>query len=535
MTDADDGFRDLLGGFAASVSRFPDRPALAVDGREHSYTELWSAAGRLAAVLDGQHPPRAPRLTAVLAARSTTAYAGVLAALFRGHAYVPLNPSFPVPRTAAMLARSGARSLIVDGAAAALLDDVLRDAEAGLTIVLPDLDEAGAIQARHPGHRVIGAGAVAAARPGAPVAASPDDVAYLLFTSGSTGQPKGVAVAHRNVRHFIDFMAARYEVVPEDRFTQMFDLTFDLSVFDMFVCWERGACLCCPTKQQILLPARYISDAGVSIWFSVPSTGVLMNRLRLLAPGAFPGLRLSLFCGEALPLEMTAAWAKAAPNSVIENLYGPTELTIACSLYRWATETTPAECEQGMVPIGEPYPGMRALVVDPDQRPVPVGEAGELLMAGPQVTLGYWNDPEKTAAAFVTPPGETKVHYRTGDLVRRPAAGRPMTYLGRVDNQVKVHGYRVELGEIEAALRTAGAVDVAVALGWPRTATGCEGIVAFTTPSDRPVEAIRRDVAARLPKYMVPREIRFLDHFPLNVNGKIDRKALYAILENQES
>lgn len=535
MTYGNGGFRDLLDGFTTSASRFPNRPALAVDAREYSYADVLSAAGRIAAVLNSLHPPGTPRLTAVLAARSVTAYTGVLAALFRGHAYVPLNPSFPVPRTVAMLARSGARSLIVDGAAAALLDDLLRDVEPGLTIVLPDLDDVGAIQARHPDHRVIGAGAVATATPAAPVAAGADDVAYLLFTSGSTGQPKGVAVAHRNVRHFIDFMAARYEVVPEDRFTQLFDLTFDLSVFDMFVCWERGACLCCPTKQQILLPARYIGDAGVSIWFSVPSTGVLMNRLRLLAPGSFPGLRLSLFCGEALPLEMTAAWAKAAPNSVIENLYGPTELTIACSLYRWDPEKTPAECEQGMVPIGAPYPGMRALVADSDQRPVPIGEAGELLMAGPQVTLGYWNDPDKTAAAFVTPPSETEVHYRTGDLVRRPAAGRPMTYLGRVDNQVKVHGYRVELGEIEAALRAAGGVDTAVALGWPRTATGCEGIVAFTTPSNRSIEDIRRGIAARLPKYMVPKDVRFLERFPLNVNGKIDRKALYAILENPNS
>ena len=337
-------------------------------------------------------------------------------------------------------------------------------------------------------------------------------------------------VAHRNVTHFVEAMVERYGVTEEDRFSQTFDLTFDLSAFDMFVAWERGACLCCPTQAQKLFPGRYIADCGITIWFSVPSTAVLMSRLHMLKPGKYGGLRYSLFCGEALPVEVMQKWAEAAPNSILENLYGPTELTIACTLYRWDPARSPAECEQGVVPIGAAYPGMQVLVADEHQREVPIGEAGELLMTGPQLTLGYHCDPERTAAAFVTPPGHSEIYYRTGDRVRRPRPGQPLVYLGRIDNQIKIRGYRVELGEIEAVLRQEARVEVAIAIGWPPTASGADGIVGFLGTEAADTETIRKRVAARLPPYMSPSEIRLIGEWPLNSNGKIDRKALQAML-----
>jgi acyl-coenzyme A synthetase/AMP-(fatty) acid ligase len=258
----------------------------------------------------------------------------------------------------------------------------------------------------------------------------------------------------------------------------------------------------------------------------VPSTAVVLRKLRKLAPGAFPGLRLSLFCGEALPAELAAAWAAAAPGSIVENLYGPTELTIACTLYRWDPERSPRECEQGLVPIGAPYPGMQARVVDESLHEVPPGEAGELLMTGPQLSLGYWQDPERTAAAFVVPPGHDAVFYRTGDRVRRPRGDGPLAYLGRVDHQIKIQGYRVELGEIESTLREIAGVDVAIAVGWPENAGGADGVVAFLGADALDVAAVLRAARARLPNYMVPREIRLVREFPLNANGKVDRRAL---------
>jgi amino acid adenylation domain-containing protein len=525
--------RSVRSGFLRSAERFPDRPALQIGAEVQTYSSLHDRAAAIAATLDALAPAGEERLTAVFAARSTTAYAGILAALFRGHGYVPLNPGFPTDRTHAMLVRSGCRAVIVDTNAAKQLDDVLAGVETPLLVLLPDTDDASEWAARWPQHRFVTAGELRPAADWRPGPVDPNGIAYLLFTSGSTGQPKGVMVAHRNVTHFVDAMVERYAVTETDRLSQTFDLTFDLSAFDMFVTWQAGACLCVPTAAEKALPGRYITDSGLTIWFSVPSTAVLMSRLRLLKPGRYPGLRYSLFCGEALPIEVIEKWAEAAPNSTLENLYGPTELTIACTLYRWDRQLSPAESELGLVPIGEPYPGMKVLVVDEQLQEVAPGETGELLMTGPQLTLGYYRDPERTAAAFLVPPGQTEVFYRTGDRVRRPLPGKPLTYLGRMDNQIKIQGYRVELGEIEEILRQEAGVEVAIAIGWPVTASGADGVVGFLGTAQADVERVRARAIGRLPPYMHPSSLRLMPEFPLNPNGKVDRKALLRMLEQE--
>jgi amino acid adenylation domain-containing protein len=525
--------RSLRSGFLRSAERFPDRPALQLADAALSYGELLARSAELANTLRLASVSGEPSLTAVFGHRSVTAYAGVLAALLRGHGYVPLNPSFPTDRTRSMLAHSQCRSVIVDAHAARQLDEVLVGIERPLVLLLAEETDLSALRARWPRHAFLGAADVQTGAALPMTDADPDDIAYLLYTSGSTGQPKGVMVAHRNVTHFVDAMVERYGITENDRFSQTFDLTFDLSAFDMFVAWERGACLCCPTQAQKLFPAKYIADCGLTIWFSVPSTAVLMSRLRMLQPGRFPGLRLSLFCGEALPVEVMRVWSEAAPNAILENLYGPTELTIACTLYRWDPARSPAQCEQGVVPIGAPYPGMHVLVADEEQNEMPVGEVGELLMTGPQLSLGYYRDPARTAAAFVTPPGRSELYYRTGDRVRRPRPGKPLVYLGRADNQVKIQGYRVELGEVEAVLREEAGVEVAVAIGWPLTASGADGIVGFLGTDVADTEDLRRRVVARLPAYMHPRELRLITEWPLNANGKIDRRALREILAGE--
>jgi non-ribosomal peptide synthetase component F len=162
----------------------------------------------------------------------------------------------------------------------------------------------------------------------------------------------------------------------------------------------------CPSQKQSIKPGAFINDARLTVWFSVPSTAVFMRRLGVLKPGMYPGLRLSLFCGEALPVEIVRHWALAAPNSVIENIYGPTERTIACTAYRWDNTKSPDECEQGIVPIGQPFDGMRALIVDEQLREVEDGKDGELLTTGPQLSLGYWQDEKKTRQAFVPVAGK---------------------------------------------------------------------------------------------------------------------------------
>lgn len=522
----------LRSAFLASAGRHPDRPALQVGGETLTYAELRARAASLAATIEGRDPGGGPPLTAVFGARSSVAFSGVLGALLSGRGYVPLNPRFPVERTASMLSRSGARTLVADANAAPLLEDLLTYAQQPLLVLLPDADDAGRLAARFSGHRFVAAPDLEPPESWVPGEVDPADTAYLLFTSGSTGVPKGVGVAHRNVLPFLEVMAERYGIGEHDRFSQTFDMTFDLSVFDMFLAWERGACLCCPSAMELIKPGDFIRRSELTVWFSVPSTAVFMRRLGMLKPGMYPSLRWSLFCGEPLPAEVAGAWAAAAPGSTVENLYGPTEATIACTVYRWDPARSPSESAFGVVPIGRPFGSMEALVADTEGREVAPGAEGELLMTGPQVTPGYWRDEERTAAAFVLPPGRSAVHYRTGDRVRRPAGPRdPIVYLGRMDHQIKIHGHRVELGEVEAVLREESGVDAAIAVGWPRTASGASGIAAFLGDLDVNVPELRNALRRRLPDYMVPRRIELLSELPLNANGKFDRGALLSMLE----
>lgn len=518
--------QSLCAGFLHSVERWPDRPALEYDGAILTYAELFERAAAVAAALAQAEPE--PRLACVFAHRSITAYVGVLGALLSGKGYVPLNHAFPPLRTRTMLVRSGARALVADAASTDQLDTVLEGVDP-LTIILPDRDDVAQLREKWPQHDVLGARDLLPGQPGVSEV-GPGDIAYLLFTSGSTGEPKGVGVTHANVRHFIQTVSERYAIDESDRLTQTFDLTFDPSVFDMFVAWGRGACLCAMPQHAFLRPDRYLERARPTVWFGVPSLALLMRRLGLLTPDRYRGLRWSLFCGEALPVAVAEEWARSAPGSTVENLYGPTELTITCVAYRWDAVRGPAEAEHGVVPIGLPLRGMDAVVVDPQMREVEIGALGELLMTGPQLTPGYWNDPERTAAAFVRLQGRDGLWYRTGDLVRRPVDGAPLVYLGRLDHQVKVRGFRVELGEVEAALRDVSGHPEAVVIGWPRADTGPTGLVGFLVGAVDEQTVIAR-VAERLPHYMVPDAIQSLDKLPTNASGKIDRDALAKMLD----
>jgi acyl-coenzyme A synthetase/AMP-(fatty) acid ligase len=253
----------------------------------------------------------------------------------------------------------------------------------------------------------------------------------------------------------------------------------------------------------------------------------------LLKPGRYPELRICLFCGEPLPAASIQSWSEAAPNSIVENLYGPTELTIACTLYRWDPAASPDESEMGIVPIGFAYPGMHYLIVDEELREVASGQEGELLMRGPQMSLGYWRDPDKTSQAFLIPPGQSQVYYRTGDRVRQLRSDGPLIHLGRIDSQIKVLGHRVELGEIEAMIRKHCGSDAVVAVGWPRTSSGYGGVEVFIEGCAENAN-LRDVVRAELPEYMVPRRFHFRDRLPRNSNGKLDRVALTKSLDGDK-
>lgn len=521
-----DSFRGVAGRVEAAAERWPDRPALVVEGATVTYRDLWSRAGRLAAAVHRHAADRT--FVAVVAARDETAYVGVLGALAAGCGYVPLNPAFPVARSAGMLRRSGARTLVAGPGSRALVEELLAASEAPLVVLLPEgpggdgpLDDLGR-------HQVVGPEELAALDAlGSAEAVAPQDPAYLLFTSGSTGEPKGVTVSQANVGAYLDHIAAAYGPTETDRCSQMFDLTFDLSVHDLFVTWSAGASLHVVPATSLMAPGRFIVDHELTHWFSVPSVAALMGRMRMLKAGLFPSLRVSLFCGEAFPVATARQWAEAAPNSVVDNLYGPTEATIAIAAHR-----VTADEPDGVVSIGTVFPTQHGRVADPSGAEVPDGEAGELLVAGTQITGGYLGDPERTAASFVTlADSELRPWYRTGDLVRR--VDGELSYLGRVDEQIQVLGHRVELQEIDSTLRRAAGTDQAMAVSWPPGAAA-EAVYAFVAASVPADEAAILDACRlALPAYMVPRKLFVLPDLPVNANGKTDRKALAATLKER--
>ncbi|MFF9347264.1 amino acid adenylation domain-containing protein [Streptomyces sp. NPDC014734] len=521
MTTALD--RSLGAGLLHHASVLPDRVALTIGRRDYTYEETATVARRWAAALVEAADGR-PRRIGVLADRSEVSYLGVAAALFAGAAFVPLNRKFPAARTRTMLARAEVDAVLADAASAARLPELLEGLERRPVVLLPDTarTEVPGLD----GYRVLDAADLARFAPSAELPGpGPDDLAYLLFTSGSTGRPKGVPVTHGNVRAFLDANRDRYRLTPDDRLTQTFDQTFDLSVFDLFMAWDNGARVCSMDPIELLAPFRYLERNGITVWFSVPSVAAVLRRRGVLRPGTMPTLRWSLFCGEALPRAIAEDWQAAAPHSTVENLYGPTELTIACTAYRWDPATGPAECVHDNVPIGRPYPGLDAVVVDERLADVPDGEAGELCVAGPQTTPGYWRAPELTARRYFERDGLR--YYRTGDLVRY--LNGQYVCLGRNDQQVKIGGHRVELGEIEGALRRAGAPE-AVALQWPDAQTVTAVVSGTADPT-----ALADACADGLPAYMVPRTVRVVDEMPVNANGKVDRPALIRWLDETAS
>jgi amino acid adenylation domain-containing protein len=524
----------LHAGFWRSARRHPMRSALEVGGRTYTYSELAAIAASISGAIAGAD--RATALTVgVLGSRSLSVYAGLLGTLSSGRAVVPLNPGFPVDRTARMIEHAGVRVLVADSASLRHVEDLLAQTGEPMLLILPELDDAAPLARRWPRHRFVGRGELD--RIGEPCLprVEPADWAYVFYTSGSTGNPKGVGVTHANAARFVEMSLERYGELglgEHDRFSQFYDITFDSSMFDLYVSWAFGACLCVPSVADWVNPNKFIEAAHLSVIDIVPSTGRNMSRAGGWRAGRFARLRLCRFGGEALPLELAAALAAAAPQAVVENVYGPTECTVDAAYYRWAPGWSESECEHGVVPIGAAGPKVTLRVVGTDLREVPPGEEGELVISGPQVTPGYWRDPARTAAAFVELPDGAGRAYRTGDLVRRPRGAGPIAFLGRLDHQIKISGVRVELGEIEQVVRSVSGAEHVVAVGWPVTASGASGIVVFMTGVGAgQTDSIRDQVRERLPQVMVPRAIHAIDEFPLNVNGKVDRRALVVKLD----
>jgi D-alanine--poly(phosphoribitol) ligase subunit 1 len=283
-----------------------------------------------------------------------------------------------------------------------------------------------------------------------------------------------------------------------------------------------------------MAPREFVRRHELTCWFSVPSTAAMMARLRLLEPGDLPSLRLSLFCGEALPTGLARAWRRAAPNSVIENLYGPTETTIAVTAYRVPDDDDIAT-RRPIVPIGLPFPGHEVAVIDAQGRPVADGEAGELCIGGGQVADGYWDMPD-AQERFAAPLGcssPTQRWYRTGDRVMMDRECG-LVFLGRLDHQVKIRGHRIDLQEVECVVREAAGSESVAALPYPPGSTElAKYIVAFVAGEPGIADTILAACQKRLPPALVPKHIRFVSNWPLNGNGKTDYAALRRQLKGE--
>lgn len=360
-----------------------------------------------------------------------------------------------------------------------------------------------------------------------PTQTSDNELAYILFTSGSTGKPKGVTLTRSNIAAFVGaFWDIGYQIDVNDRCLQPFDLTFDLSVMSYLIPAIKGACVYTVPYNQIKYSyvAQLLEEHSLTVALMVPST------IRYLKPYfseiELPALRYSLFCGEALPLDLTTEWSKCIPNALIDNVYGPTEDTIFCSIYRY-NRNAENKTHNGILSIGKSMTSGEMIIVDDFNNEVPVGQSGELCLYGSQLTPGYWNNPEKNKEVFFTDL-QGKRFYRTGDVCYQDVEGDIM-YAGRLDNQVKVQGFRIELGEIEFHAREFLKVQNAVAIAFENK-TGNTEIAMFVEGKFDETSVLLEYLKSKLPHYMVPTKILTKDIFPLNVNGKIDRNLLKKLI-----
>ncbi|MCX4758311.1 amino acid adenylation domain-containing protein [Kitasatospora purpeofusca] len=508
------GARSLPELFARVAAVRGDAAAVAGGGEQLGYAELDRRAGAVAARLTAAGLGRGD-LVGVLLERSHRAPAWILGVLRSGAAYVPLDPSYPADRL---------RFMAGDAGLAALVGDPDRAAACGLD-ALPVIDpEAAAAEPARPAE----AGGPVAAEPG------PDDPAYVIYTSGSTGVPKGCVVTHGNVLELLRATLPLFELGPDDRWTLFHSASFDFSVWELWGAWATGATAVPVPAATAQAPEdflRLLADERITVLNQVPSAFRHLAREYADSGAPATALRYVVFGGESVDLDvvrgfLAASAAAPGPVPVMVNMYGITEITVHATHLVLTPEQLAGDTPS---PIGRPLPHLAIELRDDALRLVPDGGTGEMWVAGSGVADGYLNRPELTAERFRTLDGRRM--YRTGDLARRLPDGG-LAYLGRNDQQVKLRGHRVELGEVEAGLRAAPQVRDAAALV-VRDDAGNELLTALVVPAgpgEADVAALRRFARATMPAQLVPNRFHPVEELPLTSSGKLDRKALAGLV-----
>ncbi len=471
----------------AAVS--PKAIAHVSDGRTLTYGELRRRSDALAAHLaERVGADRAP--IAALGHREPEMLIAFLGAVKSGRPYVPLDTALPQQR----------------------IDKILATSRASLMLTPEDISQFSASNAPAPAKRV-----------------QRDDPFYILFTSGSTGEPKGVIITLACLEHFLACMIA------EQRFTELGEtflnqapFSFDLSVMDLYCSLVTGGTLFSISRDLVANPKmlyRAIANSGVTTWVSTPSFAQMCLVEQTFDEAMLPTVRRFLFCGETLAPQTAARLLKRFPRAQVWNTYGPTEATVATTSVR--IDHTILE-KYSPLPVGRPMPGTEVFVSDENREILPENKRGEIIIAGPNVSPGYLARPDLTANAFFQHGNQRA--YRTGDLGR--LRDNLLFFEGRIDQQIKLSGYRIELGDVEANLRALALVRDAVVIPVIKDAEA-KSLAAFVVlsarnePSDFELaHMIRKQLGERLPAYMLPRKFVFLDAFPMTANGKADRARL---------
>lgn len=498
--------------FRKAVEAGPDRTALVWSEHEVvTFAEL-DRLGRKVALYLRQVGIRKGDRVCIRLDKCTLAYAVILACLRLGTPYFVVDPANPPARVSRILEKCKP-SLIFSAKEIPLDLSIYR-------VLLIDRDEQFAAlgelsdKGLEPEGDVIGT-----------------DAAYIMFTSGSTGSPKGAVMSHANLVNFIQWAKAEFSVTAHDVFTSVNPLFFDNSVFDFYASIMNGASLAPFDTATMRDPYRVlerIDELRCTIYFSVPSLLIYFQTLKIITPASFAHTRSIIFGGEGYPkAKLRDLFDCLSPRVELVNVYGPTECTCICSAYRLSAGDFAAL--DGYPPLGGPIDNFSFIIFDNDTgESAATDEAGELLLGGPCVGLGYYNEPQLTKASFRQNPLQTTYHdriYATGDLVMRSGRDGKVHFVGRKDSQIKHQGYRIELEEIEHALRCVAGIDEAVALHSEKD--GFSTILAVVAAKGTlEAQSIREELSAGLPGYMVPSRIDILERLPKNANGKIDRTLL---------